>query len=75
MRSYENGLFNMAGPSFSAGQRVSVVRPQKPLAVGATYKVVGALPAEGQPVRYRVKSEGEPFERIIDASRLEALDL
>jgi len=63
----------MALPRFSAGQRVSLSHARAPLAPGSVYKIVRALPAEGRPVQYRVKSDGESFERIVDEARLEVI--
>lgn len=62
----------MAQPKFSAGQRASVARG----GVGApsgVVSIVRALPREAGPQQYRVKGDGETFERIIDEARLEAV--
>ena len=61
----------MTTPIFSAGQRVNVVRKRESFALGGIYKVIRALPNDGGPVRYRMKSDGESFERIMDEENLE----
>jgi hypothetical protein len=61
----------MAIPLFSAGQRVSVMGKREVHAPGGIYKIIRALPSDGGPIRYRMKSEGETFERIVDEASLE----
>lgn len=62
----------MAQTKFSAGQRASVVRS----GVGGpsgTVSILLALPRDAGPQRYRVRTDGETFERVIDEARLEAV--
>ena len=62
----------MAQTKFSAGQRASVVRSGIGGPTG-TVSIVTVLPKEAGPQRYRVRSDGETFERVIDETRLEAV--
>jgi hypothetical protein len=39
------------------------------------YRVVSALPKETGPQQYRVRSDGETHDRIVDEVRLEAVAL
>ncbi len=62
----------MAQTKFSAGARLRITRS----VVGspaATVSVVRALPKEAGPQQYRVRADGETFERVIEESRLEAV--
>lgn len=62
----------MAQTKFSAGARLRVTRG----GVGSpasTVSVVRALPREAGPQQYRVRADGENFERVIEESRLEAV--
>lgn len=63
----------MAQSKFGAGQRVSVVRSGAFSAPSGSYKIVSVLPLERGPQRYRVRNEGELFDRILDETRLEAV--
>lgn len=63
----------MAQTKFGAGQRVSVVRSNSFSAPSGVYRVVTALPLEGKPQQYRVRSEGESFDRVLDEARLQAV--
>ena len=62
----------MAQTKFSAGERVSVLRGAGFAAPAGFYNVVTALPREAGPQQYRVRSDGENFDRIVDEARLEA---
>lgn len=64
----------MADVKFAAGQRVSLVgvRSFSASAPKGVYRVVAALPMEGGQQRYRVRSDGEMYDRIVDEVRLEA---
>lgn len=62
----------MAQTKFSAGQRVSVTRGGGFGAPAGFFRIVSALPREAGPQQYRVRSDGETFERIVDEARLEA---
>ncbi|MFI5011093.1 MAG: hypothetical protein ACHQAY_01975 [Hyphomicrobiales bacterium] len=42
----------------------------KPFAI---YKIVARLPARDQELQYRVKSEQEPFERVVDEYQITAI--
>ena len=67
----------MADVKFAAGQRVALIGA-RPIAAGAprgVYRVVAALPKENGPQRYRVRSDGEMHDRIVDEARLEAVSL
>ena len=58
---------------FGAGQRVSVQGARwLSLAPAGAYHVVAALPVERGAQQYRVRHEGESFDRVIDEARLEA---
>jgi hypothetical protein len=37
------------------------------------FRVVSPLPREAGPQQYRVRSEGEAFDRIVDEARLEVV--
>lgn len=63
----------MARTKFGAGQRVSVIRSGAFSAPSGSYKIVSALPLERGPQQYRVRNEGETFDRILDEARLEAV--
>jgi hypothetical protein len=63
----------MAHPLFGAGQRVSVAHAGRVSTPAGIYNIVRALPAERGPVQYRIKSDTEAFERIVDETRLEAV--
>jgi hypothetical protein len=61
----------MAHPKFSAGDRGAVARGGFGAPSGFV-RIVSALPREAGPQQYRVRSESETFERVIDEARLEA---
>jgi hypothetical protein len=61
----------MAQTKFSAGQRVSVTRTGFGTPPGF-FRVVRPLPRDAGPQQYRVRSEGDTSERVIDEVRLEA---
>ena len=56
---------------FSPGARVTVKPKGRQTAPGGAYIIIRALPESPGPVQYRIKNESEPFERIIDESRIE----
>jgi hypothetical protein len=67
----------MAGTKFAAGQRVALVGVRS-FSAGAprgVYRIVTALPKEGGPQQYRVRSDGEMHDRIVEEARLEAVSL
>jgi hypothetical protein len=67
----------MADMKFAAGQHVSILR-ERSFAASApkgVYRVVAALPIEMGQQRYRVRSDGETHDRIVDEVRLEAVGL
>jgi hypothetical protein len=64
----------MAIPLFSAGERVNVMRKREVHAPGGIYKIIRALPADGGPIKYRMKSDSETFERIVDESNLKHIE-
>lgn len=62
----------MAQTKFNAGARVRVTRG----GIGApngNVSIVRALPKEAGPQQYRVRADGESFERVVEESRLEAV--
>jgi len=61
----------MARTKFGAGQRVSIMRSGAFSAPEGVYRIVTALPLEGGAQRYRVRNDGEAFDRVLDESRLE----
>jgi hypothetical protein len=63
----------MAQTKFSAGQRVSATRTGAIGAPSGFFSVVTALPRDSGPQQYRVRADGETFERVIDEARLEAV--
>lgn len=67
----------MADVKFAAGQRVSLVgaRSFSASAPRGIYRVVAALPASAGPQQYRVRSDGETHDRVVDEVRLEAVAL
>ena len=62
----------MSSPVFDAGQRVTVARAGRVSVPAGNYRIVRALPSERGPMQYRIKSDTEPFERIVDECRLDA---
>lgn len=62
----------MAQTKFSAGERVAITRGAGFSIRDAACRIVAALPRESGPQQYRIRSEGETFDRIIDEARLEA---
>jgi hypothetical protein len=67
----------MADVKFASGQHVSLVgaRSFSASAPQGVYRVVSALPKETGPQQYRVRSDGETHDRIVDEVRLEAVGL
>jgi hypothetical protein len=63
----------MAQAKFGAGQRVSIVRSGSFSAPSGVYRIVSVLPLERGPQQYRVRSDSETFDRIMDEVRLEAV--
>lgn len=63
----------MARTKFGEGQRVSILRSGAFAAPSGPCRIVSALPLERGPQQYRVRSEIEGFDRIIDEARLEAV--
>ncbi|MBK6704698.1 MAG: hypothetical protein IPL62_02410 [Caulobacteraceae bacterium] len=63
----------MAQPKFSAGERVSITRAVGFSAISSACRVVAPLPRDAGPQQYRVRSEAESFDRIIDEARLESV--
>jgi hypothetical protein len=59
---------------FAVGQRLSMTSGSRDIARnGATCSVVFLLPYEGGALRYRVRSDSENFERIVDEGDLSPL--
>ncbi len=63
----------MARTKFAAGQRVALVGQRSFGTPRAVFRIVTALPTEAGPQQYRVRSDGEMHDRVIDEVRLEAL--
>lgn len=61
----------MAQPKFTAGQSVSVARIGLLMTPLGAYRIVQALPREGGPQQYRVRHDGESFDRVVDEVRLQ----
>lgn len=61
----------MSTPAFGAGQRVIVSRAGRVSVPAGNYIIVRALPNERGPAQYRIKSDTEAFERIVDECRLD----
>jgi hypothetical protein len=57
---------------FATGQRVRLRPAHRALpAASGSFKIIAALPIEGTgEVRYRIKSEAENFERVVEESTL-----
>jgi hypothetical protein len=72
-RAFNARIYSMSQAKFGAGQRVSVVRSGAFSAAAGTYRVVSVLPAERGPQQYRVRNDGETFDRVLDEARLEAV--
>ena len=62
----------MAQTKFSAGARLRVTRGGIGAPAG-NVSVVRALPKEAGPQQYRVRADGETFERVVEEARLEAV--
>lgn len=61
---------------FAVGQRLAMAPGGRDVARGAsTCRVVFLLPFEGSALRYRVRSESETFERIVDEKDLKPIDV
>lgn len=67
----------MADIKFAAGQHVSILRGPSFAASApkGLYRIVAALPVEMGQRRYRVRSDGETHDRIVDEVRLEPVGL
>jgi hypothetical protein len=65
------GIF-MSQTKFSAGERVSIARGASVGAPAGQFRVVSALPLGVGPQQYRVRSETEQFDRIVDEPRMQA---
>ncbi len=67
----------MANLKFAAGQCVWLVtaRTFSTSAPKGVYRIVGALPRERGPQTYRVRSDGETHDRVVEEARLEAVGL
>lgn len=63
----------MAQTRFRAGQRVQVLRGGAVGGPSGFCAIVTPLPRDAGPQQYRVRSDGESFDRIIDEVRLEAV--
>jgi len=62
---------DMARHKFKVGQLVDFVSPRSGApAARRQYEIVRLLPIENGDVLYRIKSKGEPFERVAKESEL-----
>jgi hypothetical protein len=60
---------------YAAGDRLMMARGGRDISRGASAcLVISLLPHEGGPLRYRVQSESESFERIVDEADLSVLE-
>jgi len=62
----------MSQTKFSVGARARLTRGGVGSPAGEV-SVVQALPKEAGPPQYRVRADGETFERVIEEGRLEAV--
>ncbi|MFZ2029050.1 MAG: hypothetical protein WAU68_01970 [Vitreimonas sp.] len=62
----------MTQTRFRAGDRVQVTRASFGSPSGFC-SILSALPRESGPQQYRVRSDNEGFDRIVDEARLEAM--
>jgi hypothetical protein len=72
-RRFKRGK-SMAQTKFSAGQRALVSRGGGFGGPTGAVSVVSVLPREAGPQQYRVRADGETFERVIEEGRLEAVN-
>ena len=63
----------MAQPRFRVGQRVHITRGNAFGGPTGFCSIVAALPREVGPQQYRVRSDGEQYDRIVEEARLEAV--
>lgn len=63
----------MARTKFATGQRVSMLGTRTPFSSSGMYRIVSVLPKENGPQQYRVRSDGETHDRVVDEVRLEAV--
>ena len=60
---------------FSIGERVSLAAPMRGAAVqGDVFTVKARMPHVGVALQYRVKTEREPYERVVTEEQLTRLD-
>jgi hypothetical protein len=63
------------GHRFAIGQRLAMAAGGRDISRGSSpCSVVALLPHEGGPFRYRVRSDSESFERIVDETDLSELN-
>jgi hypothetical protein len=57
---------------FARGQRVRLSPTRRGMSAGSgSFKIIATLPIEGSgEIRYRIKSEAETFERVVDEDNL-----
>ncbi len=66
---------HLDGHRYATGDRLLMASGGRETARGASAcRVVSLLPNEGGPLRYRVRSESENFERIVDEIDLSPLE-
>lgn len=57
---------------FALGQTVRyIASPLNRVTVGGTFKIVKLLPPDGDEYQYRIKNQGEAFERVAKESQLD----
>ena len=64
----------MAQTQFRAGQRVQVLRGGAVGGPSGFCAIVAPLPKDAGPQQYRVRTDGESFDRIIDETQLVAVN-
>ena len=63
----------MTETKFHKGQRVYVARSTALSGPAGTYQVVDPLPIQQRGRQYRVRKDGEAFDRILDEERMSAI--
>lgn len=60
---------------FAIGQTVSVTfNPIRPASVGTLFKIVTCMPISGPSLQYRVRSDDEPYERVVIEEDLQPVE-
>jgi hypothetical protein len=64
----------MSLPAFANGQFVSLAPSKQHRALQGAYRVISAMPRDSGGFQYRIKSELEKYERVVDERHLAAVD-